>query len=132
MPSRRASNFYYYEELGWAIIFAANTIASAYLYATVDTLGGREILIQLNLLFGIVYLPWQFIHVRALSSDARKGGETGVPGSGVTWKLLAKGLGQSIHVRNRTSDAEAWGRGHLLVHVARASAVALLSLEHES
>jgi hypothetical protein len=101
--------FYYYEELGWAIIFAANTVASAYLYATVDTLGGREILIQLNLLFGIVYLPWQFIHVSVMHSDARTAGETAEPGKGVTWKLLANGLGQSIHVRNQTSDAEAWG-----------------------
>jgi hypothetical protein len=102
--------FYYYEELGWAIIFAANTIASAYLYATVDTFAGGKILIQLNLLFGSVYLPWQFIHVRALRSDARTGREPAEPGTGVTWKLLAKGLGQSIRVRNRTSDAEAWGR----------------------
>ncbi len=29
--------FYYYEELGWALIFAANTTASAYLYLTVGT-----------------------------------------------------------------------------------------------
>jgi hypothetical protein len=28
----------------------------------------------------------------------------------VTRTLLAKGLRQSIHVRNRTTDAEAWGR----------------------
>lgn len=33
---------YFYEELGWALIFAANTIASAYLYLTVDGLGGRK------------------------------------------------------------------------------------------
>jgi hypothetical protein len=35
----------------------ANTIASAYLYLTVGALGGREVLLQLNLLFGLVYLP---------------------------------------------------------------------------
>lgn len=100
---------YYYEELGWGIIFAANTIASAYLYATVETLGGREVLIQLSLLYGLVYLPWQFIHVRVLRSDARKGGETAEPSTAVTSKRLAQGLAESIHVRNRTSDAEAWG-----------------------
>jgi hypothetical protein len=33
--------FYHYEELGWALIFAANTIASAYLYLTVE-LDGRK------------------------------------------------------------------------------------------
>jgi len=101
--------FYYYEELGWGIIFAANTIASAYLYASVETLGGRETLIQLNLLFGIVYLPWQFIHVRTLLTDARTGAEALGPGTPVTWKLLANGLDRSIHERNRSSDAEAWG-----------------------
>jgi hypothetical protein len=101
--------FYYYEELGWAIIFAANTIASAYLYATVDTLGDGEVLIQLNLLFGIVYLPWQLIHVRALRSEATTAGETTEAGTVMTGKLLAKGLVRSIHVRNQTSDAEAWG-----------------------
>ncbi len=53
--------FYYYEELGWAIIFSITTIVSAYLYLTIGTLAGTEILIRLNLLFGIVYLPWQFI-----------------------------------------------------------------------
>ena len=100
---------YFYEELGWGIIFAANTIASAYLYATVDTIGGREILLQLNLLFGFVYLPWQFIHLRVLLADARKRGESAEPGTAVTWGLLAKGLGESIHVRNRARDAEAWG-----------------------
>jgi hypothetical protein len=100
--------FYYYEELGWAIIFAANTIASAYLYATVDS-GGREILIQLNLLFGIVYLPWQFVHVSILRSDARRRGLTAQSGAKVTWTLLARGLRQSIHARNERSDAESWG-----------------------
>ncbi len=102
--------FYYYEELGWAIIFAANTIASAYLYLTVDTLGGAEILIHLNLLFGVVYLPWQFIHVRVQRSDARRAGEPVERDSGDTGKLLGEGLGRSIRVRNRTSDAGAWGR----------------------
>jgi hypothetical protein len=100
---------YFYEELGWAVIFAANTIASAYLYATVDTLGGRETLLQLNLLFGVVYLPWQFVHTRALRLDAKAAGEAAEPGAAVTWKRLARGLHESIHVRNRKTDAEAWG-----------------------
>ena len=100
---------YYYEELGWAIIFAANTIASAYLLATVDTLGDRAILIHLNLLFGIVYLPWQFNHLRVLRSDSRTGEDTATPATKVTFKLLAKGLDESIHARNRRVDAGSWG-----------------------
>jgi hypothetical protein len=101
---------YFYEELGWAIIFAANTIASAYLFATVDALGGGEMLIQLNLFFGFVYLPWQFNHLRELRSDANGRGETVEPAPKLTWAMLGKGLDRSIHVRNRTTDAEAWGR----------------------
>ena len=65
-------DLYYYEELGWALIFAANTIASAYLYLAVDALGGRKVLLQLNLLFGTVYLPWQVIHLATLRANARR------------------------------------------------------------
>jgi hypothetical protein len=100
---------YFYEELGWAIIFAANTIASAYLYLTLDSLAGGEILIQLNLLFGLVYLPWQLIHLRVQLSDARPGGETVQRRTPLTWKRLGVGLRRSIRVRNPTSDAGAWG-----------------------
>jgi hypothetical protein len=100
---------YYYEELGWALIYAANTIVSAYLYATVDNFGGREFLIQLNLLFGVVYLPWQLIHLRVLRSNAlREGSEEGLRTS-ATWNALVRGLHQSIHVKNRTSESQAWG-----------------------
>ncbi len=96
---------FYYEELGWALIYALNTVASVYLYATGDNLGGRELLLQLNLLFGVVYLPWQFIHLRVLRADARRRGAR----PGVTWNTLAKGMHQSIHTKNQTSKSEAWG-----------------------
>ena len=101
--------FYYYEELGWANIFAINTIASAYLYMTVDTLGGAEVLVYLNLLFGMMYLPWQFIHLRALRADARRSREAVERESGTRSKRLKEGMGRSIRVRKRTSDADAWG-----------------------
>ena len=100
--------FYFYEELGWGVIMAANTIVSAYLYATVDTLVGTEVLLQVNLAFGLVYLPWQCIHLRALLLDARAGGEAAKPRA-VTGQQLAEGLRRSIRVRNRTTDGEAWG-----------------------
>jgi hypothetical protein len=92
---------YWYEELGWAVIFVANTLASAWLYASVDSLGGREILLQLNLLFGAVYLPWQFIHLRSLRVDAKT--------SRIPVTPLAEGLRRSIFDRNRRTDAESWG-----------------------
>ncbi len=96
---------YFYEELGWALIFMVNTVASAFLYWTVESLGGREILIQLNLLFGLVYLPWQFIHLRALRADAEAGDER----EALTWKLLASHLGRSFHETHRSTDAASWG-----------------------
>jgi hypothetical protein len=100
---------YFYEELGWAVIFVANTIASAYLYLTVDGLGDRETLLQLNLLFGLVYLPWQLIHLRALRADARKRDESTEPAPPVTRRLVSRNLHRSLHQRNRATDAASWG-----------------------
>lgn len=97
-------NLFFYEELGWGLIYAINTITSAYLYLTIDNFGGRGILIQLNLLFGLIYLPWQLIHLRVLRSDAQE--ETC---SAVNWKSLARGLNKAIYGKNQTSDSKAWG-----------------------
>jgi hypothetical protein len=100
---------YYYEELGWFFIYAANTIASAYLSIQVDNFGGRELLLQLNLVFGAVYLPWQLIHLRALRLNAqRQKSEEGLR-TNVTQRTLVRGLYQSIRVKNQTSDSQAWG-----------------------
>ena len=91
---------YVYEESGWFLIFAANTIASAYLFWTTSASGGRAVLLELNLLFGVLYLPWQVIHVRSLRANARKN-RTSTP-----W---LQGLGRAIRDKNRRTDAEAWG-----------------------
>jgi len=100
---------YFYEELGWALIFVANTIASAYLYLTVDTLGDRETLLHLNLLFGLVYLPWQLIHLRALRANALKRDVSVEPERRVTPRLVADNLHRSLHEWNRATDAASWG-----------------------
>jgi len=102
-------SLYFYEELGWAVIFVANTIASAFLYASIDALGGRETLLQLNLLFGLVYLPWQFIHLRALRADALKRDGTAERPTDITREFVANNLRRSFHERNRTTDAASWG-----------------------
>jgi hypothetical protein len=90
---------YFYEELGWAFIFAANTIASAYLYFRVGVPVNYPVLVQLNLLFGAVYLPWQFVHLRMLRANARRGSVDRPVG----------GLLRALRVRNRRTDAESWG-----------------------
>ena len=101
--------FYYYEELGWAFIFAANAIASAYLYLTVSTLGPREILLLLNLLFGAVYLPWQVVHLSTLRANARRNSERSRAGPHSILQRLATGLKRSIRVKNPRCDSESWG-----------------------
>ncbi len=100
---------YYYEELGWALIFVANTIASAYIYLTAHALGGREVLLQLNLLFGIVYLPWQVIHLSSLRASARRNsGRTGAGSPPISMRL-ATGLKRAVRVKTRRTDADSWG-----------------------
>jgi len=90
---------YFYEELGWAFIFAANTIASVHLYFRVGGPVNHPVLLQLNLLFGAVYLPWQLLHLRMLWVNARRGSVHGDAG----------GLLRAIRVRNRRTDAKSWG-----------------------
>ncbi len=100
---------YYYEELGWALISVANTIASAYLYLTVDAIGGREVLLQLNLLFGTVYLPWQVIHLTTLRASARRNsGRTGAGSPSISMRL-ATGLKRAVRLKTRRTDADSWG-----------------------
>jgi hypothetical protein len=102
-------DFYCYEELGWALIFVANTVASAYLYFTVGTLAGREVLLRLNLLFGIVYLPWQVIHLTSLRANARRNsGKRGENSTSIS-RRLAAGLKRALRVKTRRTDPDSWG-----------------------
>ncbi len=100
---------YFYEELGWAFIFAANTVVSAYLYLSVNALGDREGLLRLNLIFGIVYLPWQIIHLASLRANARNNRAVSKPASQSISRQLATGLKRAIQVKTRRTDADSWG-----------------------
>jgi hypothetical protein len=88
------------------VIFAANAIASASLYGAADAVGGGRMLLQLNLVFGAVYLPWQVLHLRSLRAEARTSAGRADPAGPVGWM---EGLRDSIHERNRRTDAHAWG-----------------------
>jgi hypothetical protein len=90
---------YFYEELGWALIFAANTIASFYLYFRIGVPVSHPVLLQLNLLFGAVYLPWQLLHLRMLRANAQGG----------SVDRAENGLLRAIRVRNRRTDVASWG-----------------------
>jgi hypothetical protein len=100
---------YFWEELGWAILVAANAIASAGLYPIRDRLGAAAIFLSINLLFALVYLSWQVANLRLQIADARRAGETLRPATPVSWALLGEGLRRSMRERNRTTDADAWG-----------------------
>jgi len=90
---------YFYEELGWAFIFLANTMASAYLYFRVGIPPSQSVLLQLNLLFGAAYLPWQLFHLRMIRANARR----------ESADRTRNGLLSAIRIRNRRTDAESWG-----------------------
>lgn len=100
---------YVYEELGWFLIFAANTVVSAYLYLTVDFAGGREVLLELNLLFGILYLPWQVFHLRTLQANAIRNRAATVGDASPIAMRLANGLKRAIREKNRRTDDDSWG-----------------------
>src|SRR5262245_4871481 len=100
---------YFWEELGWAILVGANAIASAGLYPNRGALGDAGVFLPINLLFGLVYLAWQVANLRLQIVDARRAGETLWPAPRVTWKQLGEGLRRSLHERNRTTAAAAWG-----------------------
>jgi hypothetical protein len=103
--------YYVYEEFGWAFIFAANTLSSGYLYVTVGAAGGRKVLLLLNLLFGILYLPWQAVHLASLRADAKRNAGNSEAGSLPIAKRLADGLQRAMRIKNRRTDADAWGGG---------------------
>jgi hypothetical protein len=94
--------YYFYEELGWLLIFIANTVASVYLYATTDVHGGREALLLLSLVFGIAYLPLQYVHLGVLRANGEARARPVAGG-------IAKGLKRAIELKDRRTDAESWG-----------------------
>ncbi len=100
---------YFWEELGWAVLVAANAVASLGLWATRDRLGDAAVFLPVNLLFGVVYLAWQVANLRLQIRDARQAGESLRPAIDVPWKQLREGLRRSIHERNPTTDAATWG-----------------------
>jgi hypothetical protein len=98
----KQTRLYFYEELGWFVIFAANTVASAYLLASLPSseLGDAAILLRLSLGFGLFYLPWQVLHLRSLVREA------GAEVAAAPWRV---GLRDSLYQRNPRTDAAAWG-----------------------
>jgi hypothetical protein len=99
--------FYFWEELGWEFIFAANTIVSAYLRWTLPNVGPAAILLDISLLFGLFYLPWQVIHLKVELTDARKTPPVDRAGRSLV-AYLRDGLVRSIRERHPTNETAAW------------------------
>jgi len=99
---------YFYEELGWLLIFVANTVASAYLYLTADVPVPESRLLQLSLVFAAGYLPFQLINLIGLRAQAKRQEESR-PAPPWTLEQLRSGLLRSIRRRNRRTDGESWG-----------------------
>ncbi len=102
-------DFYFYEELGWLFIFLANTVASGFLYSSLGEAGSGEILLQLNLLFGVLYLPWQCVHLRALRTEASEHGDGHSLDGGRLSERVARNLHRSSQGWKRATDAASWG-----------------------
>ena len=100
---------YFYEEVGWGVIFVIYTAVSAILYGTSGSLGSWKLLLELNILFGALYLPWQFFHLKALQLRAKHQKINKDMHANISWSMLKKGLNQSIQIKNLTTQPEAWG-----------------------
>ncbi len=102
---------YFYEELGWAVIFLANTITSAYLYLNGFYLDENKILLNLNLIFGAFYLPWQIMHLYSLLVQAKsdKINSTDKTLDKSTYSVVSNGLIRAIFYRDRKIDSKSWG-----------------------
>ena len=97
-------NLYFYEELGWFIIFALNTILSAILYIFANVEGNQIILLIISLVFGFLYLPWQIIHLKTIKDRVVKMSQSEVQTLGFN-----EGLKKSLTKRIKLTDYESWG-----------------------
>ena len=100
-----APKLYYYEELGWWIIFAINTLTSVYLLSVSEPEGGAALLLWLNVVFGVFYLPWQILHLRSLLGEAQAADSAQRPDG------LSAALRETLFDRRQTTEYEAWGGG---------------------
>jgi hypothetical protein len=94
------SSLYFWEELGWFVLFAANTVASVLLWLSMDE---ARLLLGLNLVFGTLYLPWQTLHLRSILARASE------EDPATAHHVWTEGLRRALLERNRSVDAEAWG-----------------------
>ena len=101
--------FYFYEELRWWFIYSINTIISIYLYTTVKNFNDKELLIQLNIIIGFLYLLWQIIHLKSLWIKRKITSNKNNTKDNFTVNLILNGLNQSIYKMKKTTRTVDWG-----------------------
>ena len=101
--------WYFYEEIGWFIIYSINTMVSLFLLSTLSYEGGKELLLFLNIIFGAGYLPWQFFHLKSLLQEGNKQAPANSSPITPSWKLFILGVKNSISVKNCSQRSEDWG-----------------------
>ena len=105
----RREHYYYFEELGWFVIFVLNTAISIVLLLYSSSYQEYKILIHLNLIFGVVYLPWQIIHLKSITRRVSKIKISNIIKESISISLIKTNLQKSIFERNKTTEPEAWG-----------------------
>lgn len=109
---------FFWEELGWAVIFVANTLASAFFYTAPGAraaLGPRFGCVEVSLAFGAVYLPWQLachlpqIYAHAASKAARAEGKGHSKSTAGAADMLWASLRSALFDMQVSTDSEDWG-----------------------
>ena len=103
------SIWYFYEEVGWFIIYAINTVVSIYIYFTFLDFDGRELLLYLNIIFGLGYIPWQFFHLKGLLRVGKRHELERSPITGMSWRLFNIGINNSIIKKHHSNRSDDWG-----------------------
>ena len=99
--------YYFYEEAGWFIIFIINTFSSIFLLFNIEIIDDKILLIQLNIAFGIFYLPWQLIHLKSIQSRFKNNDDLNE--IDVMKISLMQGLKKSIQKKYITTESDDWG-----------------------
>ena len=91
----------FYEELAWFLMFVINTgINQVFLYH-----GNNSLLVILSLAHGVLYLPWQTLHLKyILSLD-----DPPLSWCDVTVSRVGKGLKRALWYRKQSVVREEWG-----------------------
>jgi len=99
---------YVYEESTWLFICIANTAASIALWQGTEPMSARGLLLGLNFVFAVSYVPFQLLNLRFLWLNAIRNPAPASGGRPLTARLM-QGLWRSIRTKNRRTDPEAWG-----------------------